>query len=116
MTKLFQKFLHYVNMVEEKDASNYKASRLKTRLKVDYPQLVFFAPSKYTQSELANVEAVSAGEVLDNLPDFATVILGLNMSCMMNKIINRQIVNNSLLFKLKITCTCFIAEPCSCKH
>lgn len=72
MTKLFQKFLHYVNMVEEKDASNYKASRLKTRLKVDYPQLVFFAPSKCTQSELVYVEAVSAGEVLDNLPDSAS--------------------------------------------
>ena len=72
MTKLFQKFLHYVNMVEEKDASNYKASRLKTRLKVDYPQFVFFAPSKCTQSELVNVESVSAGEVLDNLPDSAS--------------------------------------------
>ncbi|CAB4004110.1 Hypothetical predicted protein, partial [Paramuricea clavata] len=72
MTKLFQKFLHYVNMVEEKDASNFKASRLKTRLKVGYPQLVFFAPSKCTQSELVYVEAVSAGEVLDNLPDSAS--------------------------------------------
>jgi hypothetical protein len=69
MTKLFQKFLHYVNMVEEEDASNYKASRLNTRLKADYPQLVFFAPSKCTQSELVYVEAVSVGEVLDNLPD-----------------------------------------------
>jgi hypothetical protein len=59
-------------MVEEKDASNYKASRLKTRLKVDYPQLVFFAPSKCTLSELVYVEAVSAGEVLDNLPDSAS--------------------------------------------
>jgi hypothetical protein len=56
-------------MVEEEDASNYKASRLNTRLKADYPQLVFFAPSKCTQSELVYVEAVSVGEVLDNLPD-----------------------------------------------
>ena len=31
--------------------------------------MVFFAPSKCTQSELVYVEAVSAGEVLDNLPD-----------------------------------------------
>ena len=69
MTKLFQKFLHYVNMVEEKDASNFKASRLKTRLKVDYPQLVFSTSSKCTQSELVYVAKVSAGEVLDNLPD-----------------------------------------------
>ena len=61
MTKLFQKFCEYTKEVDNKDAYNYRASRLKTRIKCDYPQLVFHSAGKCTQSELVFYEGVSTG-------------------------------------------------------
>ncbi|CAB4024430.1 Hypothetical predicted protein [Paramuricea clavata] len=97
---------------KEKDASNYKASRFKTRLKVDCPQLVFFGPSKCTQSQLVYVEAVSAGEVLDNLPDSASNS-GSDYE-LYNEEDNQQTnCQQQSPFQVENS-TCFIPEPC--KH
>ena len=50
---------------ENLDASNYRPTRLKTRLQRDYPQLVFHRPATRNQSELVFVEELSVGEVAE---------------------------------------------------
>lgn len=42
------------------DASKYQISRLKSRLKTKYPDLVFYQPSDQTKSELPFL--INAGE------------------------------------------------------
>ena len=63
MTKLFDCFVKYVQDTEALDASNYRRFRLKKRLKLTYPQLVFHKPSKRNMSELVFCEDLSAGVI-----------------------------------------------------
>lgn len=65
MRVLHEIFVQQVMKTEELDASNYRPSRLKTRLQRDYPQLVFHRPATRNQSELVFVEELSVGEVAE---------------------------------------------------
>ncbi len=65
MTKLYEKFVCTVASVENKDASNYRVYRLKEKLKDDYPQLVFFTPSKRNKTEIVYCEFIDAGELIE---------------------------------------------------
>ena len=47
--------------------STYPTSKLKKKLKRDYPQLVFFCLSQQNKSELVYSECSKTGEVLDKL-------------------------------------------------
>ena len=47
--------------------STYPTSKLKKKLKRDYPQLVFFCVSQQNKSELVYSECSKTGEVLDKL-------------------------------------------------
>ncbi len=59
-------FVKKVKAVENIDASNFRAFRLKARLKRDFPQLVFHQPKNRNQSEFVYVEELSAGDVADD--------------------------------------------------
>ena len=66
LTKLWDKFLSYISK-EQESVSTYCTSKLKKKLKRDYPQLVFFCPSQQNKSELVYGECSETGEVLDKL-------------------------------------------------
>jgi hypothetical protein len=63
MRKLFDYFVKAVQDTDGLDASNYRAFRLKNRLKLTYPQLVFHKPSKRNMSELVFSEDLSKGMI-----------------------------------------------------
>lgn len=65
MRELHEIFVEQVMKTEGLDASNYRPTRLKTRLQRDYPQLVFHRPATRNQSELVFVEELSVGEVAE---------------------------------------------------
>ena len=62
MRVLHEIFVEQVMENEGLDASNYRPTRLKTRLQRDYPQLVFHRPATRNESELVFVEELSVGE------------------------------------------------------
>ena len=62
MRVLHEIFVEQVIETEGLDASNYRPTRLKTRLQRDYPQLVFHRPATRNQSELVFVQELSVGE------------------------------------------------------
>lgn len=63
---LFQKFVAYVLIVEDLDASNYRTSRLKMRLQNDYPDLVFFPRKQRNECELVYSRFADIGDFLYN--------------------------------------------------
>ncbi len=65
MRVLHEIFVEQVMKTKNLDTSNYRPTRLKTRLQRDYPQLVFHHPVTRNQSELGFVEELSVGEVAE---------------------------------------------------
>ena len=65
MSKLYHEFKKIVSQTEGKDASNYRAFRLKQRLKNQFPQLVFHTPSHRNKSEFVFCEDLSVGSVIE---------------------------------------------------
>ena len=65
MRILHEIFVEQVMETEGLDASNYRPTRLKTRLQRNYPQLVFHRPATRNQSKLVFVEELSVGEVTE---------------------------------------------------
>jgi hypothetical protein len=66
LTKLCDKFLSYLSK-EQASESIYRTSKLKIKLQRDYPQLVFFSPSRQNKSELVYGEYIETGEVLEKM-------------------------------------------------
>ena len=67
MTKLKNEFVRIVKDLENEDASNYRAFRLKQRLKERFPQLVFHTPKVRNRSEIVYTEDLSRGNVAEIL-------------------------------------------------
>ena len=65
MRVLHEIFVEEVMKTERLDASNYRPTRLKTRLRRDYLQLVFHHPAARNQSKFVFVEELSVGEVAE---------------------------------------------------
>ena len=65
MSKLYHEFKKIVSQTEGKDASNYRAFRLKQRLKNRFPQLVFHTPGHRNKSEFVFCEDLSVGSVIE---------------------------------------------------
>jgi hypothetical protein len=66
MRVLHEIFVEQVMKTERFDASNYRPTRLKARLRRDYPQLVFHRHSARNRSELVFVEELSVDQVSEN--------------------------------------------------
>ncbi|KAG9276341.1 hypothetical protein AMEX_G8653, partial [Astyanax mexicanus] len=68
MTHLRRIFINLVKDHEKLDASNYRQDKLKRRLARDFPQLVFYSPSKRNMCQMVFVETLSADTLIDRLP------------------------------------------------
>ncbi|XP_061925381.1 uncharacterized protein LOC133664618 isoform X3 [Entelurus aequoreus] len=68
MNELRRMFLNTVQNHEDCDASNYRQDQLKTRLILDFPQLVFHCFGKGNICEQVFVETLSADKLIDRLP------------------------------------------------
>ncbi|XP_049332864.1 uncharacterized protein LOC111197609 isoform X2 [Astyanax mexicanus] len=68
MTHLRRIFINLVKDHEKLDASNYRQDKLKRRLARDFPQLVFYSPSKRNMCQMVFVEMLSADTLIDRLP------------------------------------------------
>jgi hypothetical protein len=65
MSVLFKAFVKVVADKEGLDASNYRAHRLKARLKQTYPELTFHMPGKKNTSELVFSEDLTKGDIAE---------------------------------------------------
>lgn len=65
MSKLWNKFVETVEAIDNEDASNCKAFRLKRRLQNRFPQLVFYQPRRRFTSEIVFAEDMSKGAVAE---------------------------------------------------
>ena len=65
MSKLREKFVKTVRTIDNGDASNYKAFRLKKKLQERFPQLVFYKPRRRFMSEIVYAEDMSQGAVAE---------------------------------------------------
>ena len=66
LTKLNQLFIKEVKDVEGLDASSYKTSRSKARLKSTHPALCFTRPSRKVESDIVFVETLAMEEVVED--------------------------------------------------
>ena len=65
MRELRNKFVETVRVIDNEDSSNYKAFRLKRRLRNRFPQLVFYQPRRRFTSEIVFAEDISKGAVAE---------------------------------------------------
>ena len=70
MTKVKEQFVKIVADVESADASNYKTSRLKQRMKERFPQFIFQAPKQWNKSEMRKVKVLSLPETIKQKSTF----------------------------------------------
>lgn len=68
MTKVKEQFVKIVADVENADASNYKTSRLKQRMKERFPQLIFQAPKQRNKSEMVYSGCIQPSTMVENIP------------------------------------------------
>ncbi|XP_065671694.1 uncharacterized protein LOC136089571 [Hydra vulgaris] len=61
MSKLFSLFVSIVYPEENIDASNYKVSRLKSKIHAAFPKLIFHTPGKRNSSDIVLLENLSSG-------------------------------------------------------
>ena len=67
MNKVKDVFVSTVAEVENVDASNYKTSRLKQRMKKRFPQLVFHATKRKNKSEIVYSDCLKKADVVENV-------------------------------------------------
>ena len=67
MTKVKEQFVKVVADVESADASNYKTSRLKQRMKERFPQLIFQAPKQRNKSEMVYSGCIQPSTMVENV-------------------------------------------------
>ena len=65
MSQLFKMFLQIVKRTKNVDTESFRAFRLKEKSMNKYPQLVFHTPKVPNVSEMAYVEDLSAGDVMN---------------------------------------------------
>ena len=65
MKELIEKFITIAKNTENIDASNYRAFKLKQRLRKTYPQLVFCTPKTRNVSEIVYVENLNCSELVE---------------------------------------------------
>ena len=65
MSKPWNKFVETVKAIDNKDASNYKAFCLKSRLQNRFPQLAFYQPRWRFTNEIVFAEDMSKGAVAE---------------------------------------------------
>lgn len=67
MSKVKEQFVKIVADVESVDASNYKTSRLKQRMKERFPQLIFQAPKQRNKSEMVYSVCIKPSTMVENV-------------------------------------------------
>jgi hypothetical protein len=67
MNKVKDVFVSTVAEVENVDASNYKTSRLKQRMKTRFPQLAFHATKRKNKSEIVYSDCLKKADVVENV-------------------------------------------------
>lgn len=67
MNKVKDVFVSTAAGVENVDASNYKTSRLKQRIKKRFPQLAFHATKRKNKSEIVYSDRLKKADVVENV-------------------------------------------------
>ena len=65
MKELKSVFVSTVRKTQDVDASGYKACRLKEKLRITFPELVFFTPTVRSKSEIVYVEEITVGSSIE---------------------------------------------------